>query len=158
MAEFNDRARRALALPILVMLAFSAYATQRVAAVASPSPVRPVATATERPVFSQVGLASWYGPDFQGQTTADGERFNMQAMTAAHRSLPFGTIVRVTDLGTGRVVKVRINDRGPMVAGRVLDLSKRAAGQLGITDDGTAPVRLQVFASDQNEQSPSVAE
>src|SRR5215469_5130745 len=98
MAEFNDRARRALALPILVMLAFSAYATQRVAAVASPSPVRPVATATERPVFSQVGLASWYGPDFQGQTTADGERFNMQAMTAAHRSLPFGTIVRVTDL------------------------------------------------------------
>jgi len=144
MAEFNGRARRALALPLFVILVFSACAA--------------VATVPERPIFSQVGVASWYGPDFQGQTTANGERFNMQAMTAAHRSLPFGTIVRVTDLDSGRVVKVRINDRGPLVAGRVLDLSKNAARRLGIADDGTAEVRLQVFASDQTAGSAGVSE
>src|ERR1700756_3414426 len=114
-------------LAALLVLVLSACAAERMAA---PQPaVRPVTVAPERPTFAQVGLASWYGPEFQGQATASGERFDMRAMTAAHRSLPFGTIVRVTDLGTGRSVRVRINDRGPIAAGRVLDLSRRAAGQ-----------------------------
>jgi rare lipoprotein A len=141
----------------LLMLALSACAVQRMPA-AAPRPVHTVTVTPERPTFSQVGVASWYGPQMQGQTTANGERFDMRAMTAAHRSLPFGTIVRVTELGTGRVVRVRINDRGPLVAGRVLDLSKRAAKELGVDDDGTAQVRLEVFASDQNGQAVGVAE
>jgi rare lipoprotein A len=144
-------------LAALLMLALSACAGQRMPA-AAPPPMHTVTVAPERPTFSQVGVASWYGPPMQGQTTANGERFDMREMTAAHRSLPFGTIVRVTVLGTGRLVKVRINDRGPLVAGRVLDLSKRAAKELGVDDDGTAQVRLEVFASDQNGQAVGVAE
>jgi rare lipoprotein A len=137
---------------LLPILALSGCAAQRMPA------VHPAAVAPERPTFSQVGVASWYGPQMQRGTTASGERFDMRAMTAAHRSLPFGTIVRVTDLGTRQVVKVRINDRGPLVPGRVLDLSKRAAKELGVDDDGTARVRLEVFASDQRGAGAGVAE
>ena len=140
----------------LLMLALSGCAAQRMPA--APPAVHPVAVAPERPTFSQVGIASWYGLQMHGGTTASGERFDMRAMTAAHRSLPFGTIVRVTDLGTRQVVKVRINDRGPLVPGRVLDLSKRAAKELGVDDDGTARVRLEVFASDQRAAGAGVAE
>ncbi|MBI2080524.1 MAG: septal ring lytic transglycosylase RlpA family protein [candidate division NC10 bacterium] len=92
----------------------------------------------------EVGLASWYGREHHGRRTASGERFDMEAFTAAHRSLPFGTWVRVTHLATGRTVAVRINDRGPWVAGRVIDLSRRAAEVLGILGDGVARVRLEV--------------
>jgi len=102
----------------------------------------PPTTQDERPQFMQVGLASWYGPGFHGNQTADGERFNMNALTAAHRTLPFNSYVRVTDLATGRSVVVRINDRGPYAVGRVIDLSARAARDLGITADGTARVRI----------------
>lgn len=91
----------------------------------------------------QVGFASWYGPGFRGNHTADGERFDMNALTAAHRTLPFNSYVRVTDLATGRSVIVRINDRGPYEARRIIDLSARAARDLGIVDDGTARVRIQ---------------
>ena len=91
------------------------------------------------------GRASWYGPGFHGRTTANGERFNQNAMTAAHRSLPFGTRVKVTNLNNGRSVIVRINDRGPFAKGRVIDLSKAAAGVIGMLNSGTAPVRLQVL-------------
>jgi rare lipoprotein A len=136
----------------LLMLALSGCAAQRTPA------VHPAAVAAEWPTFSQVGIASWYEPQMQGGTTASGERFDMRAMTAAHRSLPFGTIVRVTDLGTRQVVKVRINDRGPLVPGRVLDLSKRAANELGMDGSGTARVRLEVFASDQSGAAAGVAE
>ena len=75
----------------------------------------------------QVGLASWYGPHFHRKRTADGERFNMNALTAAHRTLPFNTYVRVTNLANGRSVIVRVNDRGPFVGDRIIDLSARAA-------------------------------
>src|SRR5205085_8708247 len=75
----------------------------------------------------QSGGASWYGPGFHGKKTANGERFNTHALTAAHRSLPFGSRVRVTNARTGRSVVVRINDRGPFAGGRVIDLSKAAA-------------------------------
>lgn len=89
------------------------------------------------------GTASWYGPGFHGRRTASGERFNSYGLTAAHRSLPFGTRVRVTNARTGRSVVVRINDRGPFSRGRVIDLSRGAARVLGVT--GTAPVRLDVL-------------
>ena len=77
------------------------------------------------------GLASWYGPRFHGKRTASGERFNTQAMTAAHKTLPFGTQVRVKSLSTGKEVVVRINDRGPFIKGRIIDLSNAAAKALG---------------------------
>lgn len=108
-----------------------------------PTPIPPTTT-DERPQFMQVGFASWYGPGFHGNQTADGERFDMNALTAAHRTLPFNSYVRVTDLATGRSVIVRINDRGPYEAHRIIDLSARAARELGITDDGTARVRIDV--------------
>src|SRR3954453_4756340 len=84
----------------------------------------------------QSGGASWYGPGFHGRKTANGERFNTHALTAAHRSLPFGSHVRVTNTRTGRSVVVRINDRGPFAGGRVIDLSKAAAQAVGISGVG----------------------
>ena len=84
----------------------------------------------------QSGGASWYGPGFHGRKTASGERFNTHGLTAAHRSLPFGSRVRVTNERTGRSVVVRINDRGPFVGGRVIDLSKAAAQAVGISGSG----------------------
>ncbi|MCB1494017.1 MAG: septal ring lytic transglycosylase RlpA family protein [Rhodobiaceae bacterium] len=92
---------------------------------------------------SQCGGASWYGPGFQGRKTASGERFNMHGMSAAHRTLPFGTKLRVKNLRNGRSVIVRVNDRGPFVRGRVIDLSKGAATKLGMMKTGTARVRIQ---------------
>jgi len=92
------------------------------------------------------GRASWYGPRFQGRRTANGERFNPSAYTAAHRSLPFGTKVKVINLRNRRSVVVRINDRGPYVRGRIIDLSKAAARSIGMIGQGTAPVRLQVIS------------
>lgn len=105
---------------------------------------RQAATPSHGGSFSQVGVASWYGGKFHGRQTASGERYDMHAMTAAHRTLPFGTRVRVTDLTTRRSVVVRINDRGPFIDGRIVDLSRRAAGRLGIIERGTAKVRLTV--------------
>jgi rare lipoprotein A (peptidoglycan hydrolase) len=88
------------------------------------------------------GVASYYS---EPQRLASGGRFNPNAMTAAHKTLPFGTRVRVTHLGNGRSVDVRINDRGPYVAGRVIDLSKAAAGAIGMTGQGTAHIKLTVL-------------
>ena len=93
------------------------------------------------------GQASWYGAQHQGKTTASGEPFNMNALTAAHRELPFGTRVRVTNLNNGRSVIVRINDRGPFHNGRIIDLSRKAAEQLDMLKTGTAPVRIEIINS-----------
>jgi len=93
---------------------------------------------------SHVGMASWYGPGFYGGRTASGEVLRPGAMTAAHRSLPFGTLVRVTNLNNGRTAMVRINDRGPFHGGRIIDLAQGAAFQLGVTSSGTAQVKLEV--------------
>ena len=90
--------------------------------------------------FAQCGGASWYGPGFHGKTAASGERFDQNAMTAAHKSLPFGTVVRVTDQHTGKSVQVKINDRGPFHRNRIIDLSKAAAAKLGIQRAGTGKV------------------
>jgi len=95
-----------------------------------------------RGVTIERGIASWYGPGFHGRFTASGERYDMDAMTAAHKSLPFGTVVEVRNLDNGRTARVRINDRGPFVKGRILDLSRAAAKALGIYGPGTAPVEI----------------
>jgi len=93
---------------------------------------------------SEVGLASWYGEPHHGQLTASGEIFHMAQLTAAHRTLPLGTRLRVTNLDNGRIVRVRVNDRGPYVAGRVLDLSHGAARALDMVERGVTPVRLDI--------------
>jgi len=92
------------------------------------------------------GWASWYGPGFHGNLTANGERYNQYEMTAAHRSLPFGTEVRVTNMNNGRSVVVRINDRGPFIGGRIIDLSAGAAEVIGMISSGVAPVQVEILA------------
>ena len=92
-----------------------------------------------------VGEASWYGGKFQGRTTANGERFDMNQLTAAHRSLPFGSRVRVTNQATKESVVVRINDRGPYAGNRVIDLSRAAAKAVRLIGPGVAPVKLEVL-------------
>jgi rare lipoprotein A (peptidoglycan hydrolase) len=96
----------------------------------------------------QVGLASWYGADFQGKPTASGQIFDEEKLTAAHRTLPLRSRVRVTNLENGRSVEVRINDRGPYVQGRVLDLSTRAAKALGMQKEGLALVRIELLPTE----------
>jgi peptidoglycan lytic transglycosylase len=95
--------------------------------------------------YHERGMASWYGPGFDGRRTASGERFDMRQLTAAHRTLPFGSIVQVRSLLNDRRVIVRINDRGPFSHGRVLDLSQGAASQLGMIGQGTHQVELNVI-------------
>ena len=96
-----------------------------------------------KPAPPQVVTASWYGPGFHGQATASGETFDQHALTAAHRTLPLGTEAKVTNLETGQSVTVTINDRGPYVPGRHLDLSQAAAKQIGLTKKGVAKVKLE---------------
>lgn len=105
------------------------------------------ATASEniRVAKTLSGPASWYGGKFHGRTTANGERFDMNELTAAHRSLPFGTRVRVTNERNGRSVVVRINDRGPFIGNRIIDLSRGAAAAVGMVSTGVAPVRVDVL-------------
>ncbi len=91
------------------------------------------------------GIASWYGEQFHGRLAANGEVFNMEALTAAHRTLPLGSMVRVVNLVNGKHVRVRINDRGPYVNGRILDLSHAAAAQLGMVDSGLSVIQLEVI-------------
>jgi peptidoglycan lytic transglycosylase len=105
--------------------------------------VQPVAPGT----YVQQGIASWYGPPFHGRQAADGEIFDMNRMVAAHRTLPFGSIVRVTNLDNGMQAEVRIIDRGPFVAGRIIDLSLAAARAIDMVRSGIAPVRIELVAS-----------
>lgn len=96
------------------------------------------------------GVASWYGGRHQGRKTASGEIFSIAKRTAAHRSLPLGTVIRVTNLDNGRHCLVRVNDRGPYVEGRILDLSEQAARDIGMHEAGTALVRIDVVKNDRN--------
>ena len=89
-------------------------------------------------------MASWYGPGFNGKKTSNGEIYDMNAMTAAHKTYPMNTMVKVTNRDTGASATVRINDRGPFVSGRIIDLSKSAANKVGVFAKGTAPVKLEV--------------
>jgi rare lipoprotein A len=94
--------------------------------------------------WSEEGMASWYGPGFHGKRTASGEVYDMEDMTAAHKRLPFGTVVRVENRDNGRRTEVRINDRGPFVDDRIIDLSRAAARDIGMLGPGTAHVRIAV--------------
>jgi rare lipoprotein A len=97
----------------------------------------------EEPDYNETGIASWYGDEFRGKRTASGEMFDAGQITAAHTTLPLGSLVEVTNLSTGRTVEVRLNDRGPFTPGRIIDLSRAAAEQLGIRGQGTASVRVR---------------
>ena len=124
-------------LPLAVVVALTAACTT------ARAPVRPtpaVVGAEER------GLASWYGHPYHGRRTSNGEVYDMNAMTAAHRTLPFHTWLHVENLNTGQTARVRVNDRGPFVDGRVLDVSHAAGLVLGVVGPGVVPVRLRVIA------------
>ncbi len=108
--------------------------------------------------YEEKGVASWYGPDFHDKPTANGEIYNQDAMTAAHRTLPFNTLVLVENLDNGRSVVVRVNDRGPYAKDRIIDLSKRAANEIGMIGTGTARVKLTVkYAVKKDEVEVSAA-
>lgn len=133
--------RGRMALPLLL-----AVLASPAAALADPVPP---ATADQLAALSlprpMEGVASWYGHQHVGRPTANGEIHSAHLRTAAHRNLPFGTLVRVTNLRNGRTSVVRINDRGPYVGGRTIDLSEKAARDLAMIDDGLVPVRLEIL-------------
>ena len=110
------------------------------------SPGEKTLTESIRPwnTTTQVGTASWYGRWHAGRITASGEPFNPRAMTCAHRTLPFGSVVKVTDITNGKHVSLKVNDRGPYVKGRILDLSEGAARELGGSDRGLMIVRIEI--------------
>jgi len=105
--------------------------------------------------YTEIGIASWYGQEFHGRPTASQEIFDQHDLTAAHRTLPFGTMVLVTNLENGRQVTVRINDRGPFVRGRIIDLSYAAARLLGIVGPGTSRVKIEVVSFNPKEEKPT---
>lgn len=129
----------------------NAPALQKISGLPAPLPKAPKAPKIPQKValgsvrLSLNGFASWYGPGFHGRRTASGEVYNQNGLTAAHRNLPFGTKVRVTNKRNGRSVIVRITDRGPFVRGRIIDLSAAAARMVGVVSTGTAPVRVEVL-------------
>jgi rare lipoprotein A len=125
---------------LIVAVAFAA-ALLAVPAQETPGPSQAVAT----PVWSQDGKVSWYGPGFHGRQTANGEIFDTNELTMAHRSLAFDTKVRVTNLDNGRSIVVRVNDRGPYVGGRIADLSHAAASRLGFVEDGVVHARIELI-------------
>lgn len=158
MQPFRPRSRRsavrgALALAAGILLLVSSAACTPAAGVASVAPTgaagaqalpaQPSASAT-----IEEGVASWYGPGFAGRLTASGEVFDPNELTAAHRTLPFGTRVRVTSVRSGRSVVVRINDRGPFAKNRIIDLSRAAAEAIGMIGSGVSRVRLSLVTSD----------
>ena len=96
--------------------------------------------------YDETGIASWYGQDFHGKPTANGETYDMNAVTAAHRTLPLPSIVEVTNLENGRSIQIKVNDRGPFARGRIIDLSRRSAQLLGVEQQGTAKVRVRILA------------
>lgn len=128
-----------IALPGALLVASQACA------LAGGPPASPPPSAGPSPTgWTETGEASWYGRPFHGRFTASGEVYDMNDLTAAHPSLPFGTRIRVENLDNGRSVVVRVNDRGPFVEDRVLDLSRKAAEELGMIGPGTARVRITV--------------
>lgn len=157
---FSRRLRQRSSRGILpIVICFSAFivgCAHRQPAVNPPAPTpSPNGPVTSQPVpprqaalpgqFTEEGMASWYGAPFDGRRTSDGEVYNMHSFTAAHRTLPFNAVVRVTNLSNGRHVDVRINDRGPFVANRIIDLSYSAAEAIGMIGPGTAHVRLDLI-------------
>ena len=135
----SGRPFHAAAALIAASLVISAGCGRRVTArVPAPPPPAPLG-------WSETGVASWYGIPYDGRRTSSGEIFDMHALTAAHRTLPFNTWIEVTNLQNGKRVEVRINDRGPFVGGRIIDLSMGAADEIGMVRAGLAKVRLKVI-------------
>lgn len=125
------------------VLAFTVYCTYLLVSCGGAAP-RPTYFPGYPIGYAERGVASWYGPGFHGNKTANGERYDMNKLTAAHRTLPLGSVAVVRSLSTGRHVTVRINDRGPFAKGRILDLSLAGAQALGMTGTGTVQVELRV--------------
>jgi len=103
--------------------------------------------ANAQPIYTQIGMASWYGPDYHNRKGSNGEIYDMHQLTAAHLTIPFNSVVRVTNVSTGESVRVRITDRGPFVADRIIDLSMEAARRISVYRPGTAKVRVEVLQS-----------
>jgi rare lipoprotein A len=127
---------------VLVSILLTAACAHRGAAPVSTRPKPPSPQVEDG--WTEKGIASWYGEPYHGRRTASGEVYDMHAMTAAHKTLPFGTVVKVDRRDTGADVKVRINDRGPFIEGRIIDLSYAAAQVIGLDIDGVAPVKIKV--------------
>ena len=108
----------------------------------------------EDPTYNEVGLASWYGRQFHGKKTANGEIYNMNSLTAAHKTLPLPSFVKVTNLANGRSIVLRVNDRGPFVDSRILDVSRRGAQLLGFQQQGVTRVRVQASDATGNVSNP----
>jgi rare lipoprotein A len=123
----------------------------------APTPVKPAPAGAEPKEKHQVGVASWYGEEFQGKTTASGQPYDANELTAAHRTLPLGTTVRVTNLENHRNLLLRITDRGPYIGRRLIDVSRAAAKRLDFIHSGTASVRVEVVAYPNSYGSPSAA-
>ncbi len=133
-------------LILIAALLYGCTASPRFTGNEHPSDRREPAGYTGRDaVLTIEGVASYYAHDFHGRKTANGETYDMYAMTAAHKTFPFGTVVRVHNLSNGKITVVRINDRGPFVEGRIIDLSLGAAQKVGMIESGTARVRLEVL-------------
>lgn len=155
----NSKASIEWCMTLLVIVLASACAPKEVPLLSTPTPQqRPAAPATtpapspkiEAPkssviihAYRETGISSWYGKEFHGRKTASGETFDMYGMSAAHRTLPLGTVIRVTNLDNYKSIKVKVNDRGPFIANRILELSYGAARELAFAAQGTAPVKIE---------------
>jgi rare lipoprotein A len=152
----NPKSEICTALLVLMIMFGCAHQPKSPVTTTSRSSVEPVEEG-----WTEKGVASWYGDPYHGRRTASGEVYDMFEMTAAHKTLPFGTVVKVDRRDTGADVKVRINDRGPFIEGRIIDLSYAAAQVIGLDIDGVAPVKIKVVGREdapaRNSQSPSAA-
>jgi rare lipoprotein A len=152
-SETLPRPRRSLTIAGAMLVIVMGVASAQTVAPAdhlspAPAPAKPDKPTTKaRHHWYQWGVASWYGRFFQGKTTASGQPYDEYAMTCAHRSLPLGSVLRVTNLRNHKSVVVRVNDRGPMPENRVIDLSYAAASTLGFSDRGIAPVKVELLSA-----------
>jgi rare lipoprotein A len=136
------RSFKVFALPVIITVLFSACGVTK----RGGDFTAPISSENARAI--ETGVSSWYGPNFHGKLTANGEVYDMDGVTAAHRTLPFGTILLVENLDNGKTVQVRVNDRGPYAKNRIIDLSKGAAKQIDMIGPGTARVRLYLLKGD----------
>ena len=132
---------------LVVALALSGCTSQRPGEQDKETPLDKGSAASPKPTHKEVGEASWYGPGLQGNETANGETFDQNKLTAAHPSLPLGTKAQVTNLENGKKVEVKINDRGPYVGHRAIDLSRAAARKIDMEKDGTTKVKIETEPS-----------
>ena len=142
------RALATMVMPLMLVASAAAQDSDAAAIPAAAASAIPLADAADMETEIDGGMASYYGNELAGNRTASGERFDPGQLTAAHRTLPFGSKVRVTNMTTGDSVIVRINDRGPFAHGRVIDVSHAAAREIGMQRSGTARVKLALLADD----------